>query len=116
MLRMFAAASVSDVPLNSALTEPPLVTLPLTMPMPAPMLRASEYASTCESPNERAMTFSVPVCVIWVADPTAARTVGELIAVATAPLTAAMRPAPPSEARAKAGATTVGAASPMSVL
>ena len=62
------------------------------------------------------MTFNVPVWVMDVCEPTMAATVGESIAVATAPFTVPMRAAPPSDARANAGATTVGVALPMSVL
>ncbi len=106
---MLADASTPDAPWNSAVTLPPLVALPLTMPMPMPTDAASEYPSTCESPSERAITFSAPVVDTTVPDPTAARTVGELIANASAPDTRA-EAAMPRRARhgANAGATTVG--------
>ena len=62
------------------------------------------------------MTHSAPVAETVVPEPTAARTVGELIACPSAPVTLPSSDAPPSEARAKAGATTVGELSPMTVL
>ena len=106
---------VPEVPSNPASTVPPEVAVPLTSPMPAPRPAAREKPSTWESPNERAVTFSA-VAVTEVPDPTAAATMGELIASADAPATPAASATAPSETRAKAGATTVGVLLPTRVL